>query len=736
MENFDWDAQLLSVDWTTVDWRSELHNFERVHWPEVLSSTLRRLIAMHREYDSNHQPSSSWPRTNPAEDEWNRRQAVGRANRGTEAQAVDDWFPDPAPEDQAMQTPSVPPGTVPSVPVPAPSNNSFFGPQPDSSPSTPARQTTFDPVTPSNIVDQQGEPKLPGLIYKDDPNGFWTVGFELELPVAVYRRGGLLAERPHPRDNRWEAEEILDDNIDPERVKSIVVNRFLEVFSAQTDMVFVQRDEDEDEILYELRMENMHRLEYGLPLLEDLGSHTSPNRTGKASSIDPLVAKAASDARDFLVQSYFNGSTPARNFLLASRSDIHDAVQRAIMQGVPSIQMRREADKHLEDLLNLEAYRRRRDKRHVPLAGMKPRYRAFSVYAIDSVNLDSVDDMHYRNVPEDIDNPSELYGWQTIKIVSPVMRLAWPPIELGNTLTEICRIVRNNFRVHKEMHAIQATTQVSISHTSGLNIMDIKKLASFLVTEAVHMDLRRYNRLYRAQGPYDHVCGPIRLVSQLGKLAQTNYNIDGFDSSPIIQRQGPQRTEQLNRIASSHLPIELLLQHENLAGRILHQAIWQYTDVDSISNALATGYIPRKTEVVVKCRGNSDMVNRPASDPEDELRRSDQADELNFYDVDKDRGVFEFRQMGLSLEPRHIMAWILVCWRMIEFVRVSQPPQYRSALEQIITNNVSVLEAIGLEQEVRQYLEGLISQPGQGLLADNRVIDWEDPFCPRFSQGL
>ncbi|KAI1466572.1 uncharacterized protein F4812DRAFT_465801 [Daldinia caldariorum] len=724
-ETYNWDAQLLSVDWRNVDWRMEVHNFQRVPWPEVQTTTLQRLVEMHNEYDQNHRPSSSWPINTPASDELRRRENLEMHNQGTESQSVADWLFEGS--DMDMDT-AVSPGREPPAISAAPYGGAFFFPK--SSPDEPPKR--LEPIkTPVNTVDQHGQRKLPGLIYKDDPDGFWTVGFELELPIAVYRRGGLPAERPHPRDTRWEAEEIVSDDLDPKRIKQIVVDRFIEVFSTQTDMVFVPRDEDEGNALHDLRMENLHRLEYGMPMVQDIEMNGSPLGADEIKPVHPIAEKAAVEARDFLLLSYYNNASPPQNLLLATRLNILDAVQRSPMPGIPSNPLRREAERRLEDLLHLEAYRLRRDKRHVPLAGMKPRYRAFSVYTTDVVNMDLVEGSHYREVPTGTENPSELYGWQTVKIASPVMRLTWPPTELGDTIREICRVVRNNFRVHLETPAIAATTQVSISHTSGLNVIDLKKLASLLGADAVHKDLRRFNRWYRHLAAYDNVCGPIRMVSKLGKLAQTNHDIDGFDSSDIVQRHGPLRTEHLNRVAESYLPVNLMLQHENFAGRVFHQVMWQYTSVDGIANALGTGHTTRKGEVVIKCRGPGEVVSRAPPDPEDEFRRSERGEYVDFYEVDKDRGVVEFRQMGLSLDPRHITAWILVCWRIMEFVRTSQPPQYRFALEQVIRDKVSVLKAISLDPEVRQYINELISHPGQGLHSDNRIIDWRDPFFPR-----
>ncbi|KAI0119480.1 hypothetical protein F4814DRAFT_412093 [Daldinia grandis] len=704
---YDWDHELLKADWLNVDWRQEMHSFQLVPWAEVRNDTLRQVARLHEQYDQTHQPSNTWPIRSPAADELLRRRALEEGNLGTEAQSVADWFPDIE--------------IITDVP-----------PEPPTLPSTAGGTKISDrdgATTPSN---QPSIKKIPGIVYKEDPYGFWTVGFELELPVAVYRRGGLMAERPHPLDKRWEAEEIISDTVSLDRIKKITVDRFIEVLNLNTDMVFVHRDEDEGNPVHDLRMENMHRLEHGYPLLADIIMRNSPVRSSDLQEpISNAAKESARQARDILKAGYFNNSEPARNLMLATPEELREAAARAIIHGVPTASERQDAYRHLGNLLDLEGYILKRDKRHVPLAGMRPRYRAFSVYAMDGVDLDCAEDKHYRNLPLKDKSPKDQYGWVTIKISSPVLPFKWPPLDLDGVIRDICRVVRNNFRVHRDAPWIPATTQISISHTSGLTLQDIQKLSSFLATEAVFNDLRRFSRAYRAQRLYDNVCGPIRGVSQLGKLAQTNQNVESFDNSAIVPVHGPLRTEQLNQTAMAHIPVDLIAHTENLAGRIFHTTIWHYTDVDSIVAAVGTGHRSRRTEVMVKCRGTGPTAG--GLDPEEEERQGGEEYDHSFYEVDRPRGVFEFRQMGGSLDSAHITAWMIVCGRIAEFVKTSTPAQYRFALEQIIGNGVPVMEAINVPNEARQFLENHIGPSGHletEFDRDNSTIDWKDPFYP------
>ncbi|KAI2781462.1 hypothetical protein F4815DRAFT_466261 [Daldinia loculata] len=723
----DWDRLLLDADWVNLDWRQQTHNFRLVPWAEIRNGTLRQLARLHAEYDQNHIPSNSWPVRSPAAEELLRRRDLEEKNLGTEAQSVHDWLPN---EVKMFSSPVKAAPDLPSVPeLPE------ISPQPAPNTSTGGNTIKWDRA--STPINQPGKKKkIPGLIYKDDSPGHWTVGFELELPVAVYRRGGLMAERPHPRDPRWEAEEIVTDNVPKERVHKITVDRFIEVLNSQTDMVFIHRDEDEDSALHDLRMENMHRLEHGFPLLADVIMRDSPVRSSSgASPISKLAENAAVQARDFLKLSYFNNSEPARNFMLASREELRDAAQRAIMHGIPTASERREAEKRLEELLYLESYLQKRDKNHVPLDGMRPRYRAFSVYAIDEVNMDCTEGRHYRNWPQTEATPKDLYGWVTIKISSPVLRFEWPPLKLDGMIRDICRVVRDNFRVHRDTPWIPATTQISISHTNGLTLLEIQKLTSFLAIEAVSNDLRRLNRWYRTRTSHDKVCGPIREVSQLGKMAQTNQYVENFDNTAIVPKHGPLLTERQNQTAAAHLPVNLITQRENLAGRIFLGLIWQYTDVDSIVAAVGTGYRSRKTEVMIKCRGVGTAAGRASPGPENELEQENLDYDGKFFEVDKQRGVFEFRQMGGSLDPSNIMAWMIVCCGIGDFMRTSTPVQYQSTLERIIRDGVPVMEAINIPIEARQFFQNHMGRSGHletEFDDDNSTIDWRDPFYPTY----
>ncbi|KAI1654709.1 hypothetical protein F4813DRAFT_370014 [Daldinia decipiens] len=725
---YDWDRMLLDTDWLNLDWRQEMHNFQRVPWAEIRNGTLRQVAKLHAQYDETHEPSNSWPIRSPAADELIRRRELEEGNLGTETQAVPDWLPNEVEMfsptgTQAPDHPDLPdlPPIFSQPAAPGPSTGGNTGNLGGAS--TPANQPNKDK-------------KIPGLIYKDDLPGYWTVGFELELPVAVYRRGGLMAERPHPRDRRWEAEEIVTDDVPKDRVNKITVDRFIEVLNSQTNMVFIHREEDEDSPFGDLWAENMHRLEHGFPLVADVTKLDSTSRhSGERRLISRVAERAAVQARDFLKLSYFNNSEPARNFLLASREELEDAAQRAIMHGVPSTSDRYDAEKHLEELLHLEAYQARRDKRHVPLADMRPRYRAFSVYAMDEVNLDYAKGKQYRNWPQTEKTPSDLYGWVTIKISSPVLPFNWPPLDIDTMIQDICKVVRNNFRVHLDAPSIPATTQISVSHSSGLTLLDIQKLSSFLATEAVSNELRSLNRWYRSQRPHDKVCGPIREVSQLAKLAQTNKDVDNFDNSGIVPIHGPLRTEKLNQRAAEHLPIDLIKQRENLATRIFHTMIWQYTDINSIVNAVSTGHRSRKTEVMIKCQGTGDVVGKANPSPKDQSEQKSIDYDHKFFNVDKQRGVFEFRHMGGSLEPSHIMAWMTVCCRICDFVRNSPPLHYRYALEQIMRDGVPVIEALNIPAEARQFFQNRAGQSGylkSKFNNNDNMIDWRDPFYPTY----
>ncbi|KAI8958592.1 hypothetical protein F5Y11DRAFT_362470 [Daldinia sp. FL1419] len=709
---YEWDETLLGMNWTEIDWRdNEL--LREVPWSRIQNETLVHLNVMFMEYDENHQSRKVSGEFNPAAKEKARRHPLEVLNIGTEAQSP-----------LSFLTPN----------TSAPSNDPLGG--------NPVhlRQTQPGPAQSSSDFSPFSPPKqyrLPGFVYKDADNGFWTASFELELPVAVYRRGGLYAGRPHPEDNRWEDEPMETNNINHDIIASNTVDSFIDILSEKTDYVFVKRDSDEGTPLYDFKMENLHRLEHGLPMFEDVemsDNEVSVSVPSEREPYPPVVENAAQSTVAMLAEYYFDNSSHAKNIRLASFEDIRVAVSETGIHDL-TVDEREKAERRALELLELEAYKRRRDPRHVALPGMKPRYRAFSVYASDCTEINALlEKRDYENGPDDVEEPARLYGWQIIKIVSPVLRLeGWPAANIDKIIHDICKVVRANFRVHVDTPAVRTTTQIAISHTSGLDLMDMKKLASFLSINAVHEDLRVYNHWYRTIRNYRHVCGPLNRDSRLARMAQANYAAVGYDNDILKPIKENKNLRTLNQYALHFLPISKIMVQEKLASRIFHSTLWHYRTISSLVKALSPEDKRNKLELVIRARGEGFAVGgRSELDMDGSLSSEERrAHKINSVEADSERGVFLFRQMSGSLDPLNIASWLLVCAQITYFAKTSTPEQYKACLEKIMAGE-SVMDVIGINEMARKYLEDRYVTDGwlKTKTQTNGIVDWRNPFYP------
>ncbi|KAL7621174.1 hypothetical protein AAE478_008491 [Parahypoxylon ruwenzoriense] len=693
-DNVNWDEVILQLDFVNVDWRE--YNFSQVPWETLLDSTIQELVDMHRQYDDIHLPDHS-QQTSPAYYELMRRLEATRNKTPTNREAVTE-----DPMTWVRPTPH-------TVDDPRDRSDDYSSPTPTA-------------ATMAAAAKRKEPPK--GMKYRPEdmnPNGFPTWGFELEVPIAVARTGGLYANRPHPDDLRWEAEEIIEVEESSDRPRRVAVERVLQILNSQTEgLVFIRKDEDEDDELYSLKVRNLQGLEEGTgPVVpegaDDLGLHD-----GKAP--DEREERIAQDALEFATL-YFNAEE-GRYIQMATDDDMQRAAAR-----IPDLSAgwgvitQTEGDRihaRIRDLVQLEVFKAKRDARHVFLPEMKPRYRAFSVYGTDDVNLSNVKQGDYIDQPRD--NPKDLYYWEVIKVVSPVMQVK--PHEDLDTVSRICRALRQNFRIHRDMPSIPATTQITVSNSGGFNILEIKKIITLIALFGNDL-LMKLHRRHRSRPEYETVCGPIKTHSKLGGLSFTEPWAEGFDPEQITPHPSIETRDFLREQMGRFLPIDLILTDEKLPDKIFYIVLWMCTSVDAISKAVNTGHRSRKLEVVTKCQGNWHLTGADPSAPE-EVEYPDT--ELPFTVVDPIRGVFEFRQCSGSLDPEHIVRWALLCSHMVNFAKVAPDENFRTYVNDVLNNRTTVLGGMGVAQDVQDYFQNRLNGEDGYFQLEDPAVSWDDPF--------
>ncbi|KAI1401478.1 hypothetical protein F4819DRAFT_457963 [Hypoxylon fuscum] len=693
-DDIDWDQYLLDYDWANNNWRNVIGDLQLVPWERVTSSTVYRIAQLHREYDDRNGTKDG--QLNPVTIERLRRlnidEITPRSQRSDRSMV--DWI---SPRDK---------------------------PRKSWTPSTP-RKNAPPPVD---------------LPPKD--TGHFTIGFELELPIAVYRRGGLMADRPHPHDLRFEAERIVDDNQDPARIRREIEDEVLRVLNNDTDMVFIRRHEDEGTLLYDFRERNLQELEAGRDSLEpeagDEEDSPPPSPSGPSVNVTQLPPNLKTSARniaDMAIQQFYDpGVTPApgQNFDLskslrtATDRELRDALTTVPLSGVGTQhevdQTRKLAWYHLQ----VAAFQAQRDPLHVHLPGMKERYRAFSVYAMPDTDFNNMRWEDYTDAPpvEEAENPADLYGWEMIKIASPVMD-ARRTQEVQQALLVIIRVVRQHFRIHKDVAAIPATTQINLSHTEGFTLLEAKKMLTlFALLEG---NLARLNRRFRCESAYSHVCGDVKTISNLGALSAADPAAENFDPLDILPRPPYADRVRLLDEMDEYFPAEYLLRGDpDVAEKVFYTSVWLYEDISALCAAATAALRVRRTALVAKLRGEQ-HTHREERGKEEEFI----AEKFGYWFdvVDAERGVFEFRGCSGTLDHHHVLAWATIGGCIVELAR-ADAATYRNALTRIMRGDESILDILQVDKGSQDWYRARMGDDGYFHPSDDGPVSWNDPFWP------
>ncbi|KAI6088467.1 hypothetical protein F4821DRAFT_89854 [Hypoxylon rubiginosum] len=655
----DWDAMLLANEsrWMTQDWRRSRDDLNRVPWDKLQRSTVDRLARVFTRYDNLYNPTAT-PELTPAHLEQLRRLHLN------------------------------------TTPTTGKMKGGWCGP------STPENKKTIP---------------LPEENTSKDP-GFLTVGYELELPIAVYHRGGIFAERPHP-DVRGEAEEIVSDDVDRARVKRIVVDKVLDALNSQTDMVFIRKDADEGDELWGQRVDLLEKMdnddeeqaeqEMFSPGAEPMRADPrtpeptpEPGTQKDGELYRDDIEKLAMRCAEFALTMYYPCSDPSRaerrfeldkSLITAEYRDLRRAAQRvpvSVMEEGSAIKVRERAAR----LLELYAYQMKRDKRHVELAGMFPRYRAFSAYAMDNdigqMGMQFAIDQFYDDIPEGVNDVKSLYGWELVKIASPVMRADQSELtDITTTTADICRVMRQNFRIHRDMMAIPTSTVVVVSHTNGFTLLELKKIITlFFFLERFLIML---NRKYRSEDSYQKISGSIKKCSPLGKICQVTDIASINDPENLLDspknQSDPAFVARMNEM-KEHLPLDTVALTPG--DRAFLTGIWASTQVTRLCKKATSVWPGARTNLAAQCRGGdrSEYIEPTEEDQAEAAKNDFQSADWDMTDLP--RGVIKFRCAASSMDPMHIASWISVCTSLVDFAQNADDVAFSNTVAQVSSGQV------------------------------------------------
>ncbi|XXH05915.1 hypothetical protein Hte_012357 [Hypoxylon texense] len=683
----DWDSWLLGIDWSQ-GWRRSRADLNQIPWPFLRRSTVDELARLFRIHDKLNRPNES-PEMTPAHFEQLRRLDLHTTPTPKQPPPVYEWL---------GPTPGAPRPTIP-----------------------------------------RSKPDAPGA-------GFFTVGYQLDMPIAVYCRGGVFDDLPHPDDRRGDCSEIVSEITLPLQIKRIIIDKILTALNSQADVVAIRRDPEEGDIVHDALIERLRQVDEEREVSEGeppVVNRDTPSPETQAQKEPPREEYIVDDveAMSRKIASWclllnFRCSDPTRedeafeideSLLTATASKIEESVLAAPY----AVSMAHTADGYSEgqkraiQLLQLRAYQTKRDPNHIALEGMKPRYRAFSVYALDRppYDMDSVRNEYYADPPEGQD-VRDLYGWEVIRIASPVMPVE-PANSVKTTAADICRVMRAGFRIHRDMTAIPTTMQVTVSHTKGFTLLEVKKILSLYAV--MEEPLRGLNRRFRGSLAYQDICGSIRRYSPLGVVSLQNPE-ENFDPDKILPTD---RRDDFMAEMDAYMPTDLLAYGEGVSqeDQIFFVSLWNYDNITALCKAATSANPSHKTSLVALCRGGD--YTEPTELTADEEYEAANAGLANAsYNVtDAARGVFKFRGSAHSMDPAHITSWAGVCSAIVNFAKTADPATFRSVVTSIAQGGTGLLNLIGVSEDIQAWYISRV-RPSVGFLLDDVVdkISWTDPF--------
>ncbi|RYP06840.1 hypothetical protein DL764_002888 [Monosporascus ibericus] len=248
----------------------------------------------------------------------------------------------------------------------------------------------------------------------------------------------------------------------------------------------------------------------------------------------------------------------------------------------------------------------KRDDFHVYLPGMRPRYRAWSVGKWGS-NVDNVSKVpwyrvkrtDYTPTPAGKDGvkpfPEEFYRFCYARVSSPVMPMHLNALPtLREKLEMVCKGLRDNFRIYKEIPSLELGTTICIGRTDGFTILGLKKIVTLWVALEKHFArLHRRHRYDRNGAEHAIFTGGAPILEYpklwLGvRVADDPSAAKYFSFMSVFNVVDPKSWEYLVEREMDFWVPPAWVHSLPRAEQLFMHAIWTHTDVSALSRALDT----------------------------------------------------------------------------------------------------------------------------------------------------
>ncbi|KAI1309650.1 hypothetical protein F5Y03DRAFT_392938 [Xylaria venustula] len=342
-----------------------------------------------------------------------------------------------------------------------------------------------------------------------------------------------------------------------------------------------------------------------------------------------------------------------------------------------------EIQQRTANLVQAEVIRAQVDPLAYQLPQMKPRYRAWSVSRNPHWSFFNVKSTDYRNCrePEAV-RPVDMYKWTALEISSPVFQVGDEAIgrAVYDSISVICDTLKEKTRVHHcALPTLDGTTSIFIGHTEGFTLLELKKLVTLWFV--LEPRLRHLHRHHRNTVDGQWTCLPLRRGSRLGSMLGEPIRYPLNDPDHILPHSSSETRDFFTKQMNDHLSQMYRLTE---GDEIYLRAVWQYTSISALSRAMETAGAPDGTALAIRCRGKGQRTSR-LRDRKEVVGEANREEDLTPGEVDRHRGVIEFRQMGQNLDPDSIMAWTQICGQVVASCRETNEITFREILHMFFT---------------------------------------------------
>jgi len=325
---------------------------------------------------------------------------------------------------------------------------------------------------------------------------------------------------------------------------------------------------------------------------------------------------------------------------------------------------------------------------------MKKRYLTFSISHDRHPDRSGVRAAQYANCPpRGAMNPLHRYRWVPIEVASPVFNAgssanpSQPQDTIYGPLARVCRALRYNLRTHHSaMPSLNMTTSVYVGHTEGFTLLELKKFVTmWLFLEAELAYLHRGHRVSKA-GKW--TCNSIVKGSRLAEV------LDGrplttplSDPDGILPHQPPATARFWDTVMQQYVPTDEVFTSFYNWEELFVRCVWQYSSISDLARALETTGPPERTSVALRCGGRQ-RSSHVRSKEERDARLVQNGENPPFLgEIDRHRGVIEFRQMGQSLDVGAVVSWAAVAENVVRTARETTPVAFKELILMLMNDN-------------------------------------------------